>query len=92
MLSALLFRFCRGADIMILDEIQEEFFKHRYFDVIGVKLKLSVETYQQMLRQDSRLVMLSRPENTQLPPMFGRPVFIDSELKDGWVWEVTNNA
>lgn len=73
---------------MILDEIQEAYFKHRYNNVIGVKLKLSVETYRQMLLQDSRLAMLSRPEDAQLPPMFGRPVCIDRELKDGWAWEM----
>mgnify|MGYP003601698363 CR=1 FL=1 len=75
---------------MILDEIQEAYFKHRYDNVVGVKLKLSVETYRQMLLQDSRLAMLSQPEDAQLPPMFGRPVCIDHELKDGWAWEMQN--
>ena len=28
---------------MILDEIQEAYFKHRYDNVIGVKLKLMVD-------------------------------------------------
>ena len=77
---------------MILDEIQEVYFKHRYDNVIDVKLKLSVETYRQMLLQDSRLAMLSQPEDAQLPPMFGRPVCIDYELKDGWAWEAQNNV
>ncbi len=72
---------------MILDEIQEAYFKNGYDSAIGVELKISVETYRQMLLQDSRLTMLSRPEDAQLPPMFGRPVLIDYELKDGWVWE-----
>lgn len=71
---------------MILDEIQEAYFKNGYDSVIGVELKISVETYRQMLLQDSRLAMLSRPENAQLPSMFGRPVFIKHDLNVPWAW------
>lgn len=71
---------------MILDEIQEAYFKHGYDNVIGVELKISVETYRQMLLQDSRLAMLSRPEDEQLPPMFGRPVTIVRDFDRDWAW------
>ena len=71
---------------MILDEIQEAYLKNGYDSVIGVELKISVETYRQMLLQDSRLAMLSRPEDAQLPPMFGRPVLIKHDLDVPWTW------
>ncbi len=71
---------------MILDEIQEAYFKNGYEGVIGVKLEISVETYRQMLLQDSRLAMLSQPEDGQLPPMFGRPVLIKHDLDVPWTW------
>ena len=71
---------------MILDEIQEAYFKNGYDSVIGVELKISADTYRQMLLQDSRLAMLSRPEDAQLPPMFGRPVSIKHNLDVPWAW------
>lgn len=71
---------------MLLDEMQEAYFKNGYDSVIGVELKISVETYRQMLLQDSRLAMLSRPEDEQLPPMFGRPVTIVRDSDRDWAW------
>ncbi|EXC34384.1 hypothetical protein J520_0276 [Acinetobacter sp. 869535] len=71
---------------MILDEIQEAYFKDGYYSAISVELKISVETYRQMLLQDSRLTMLCRPEDGQLHLMFGRPVFIKHDLDVPWAW------
>lgn len=75
---------------MILDEIQEDYFKHKYHDVVGVKLLISLDTYNQMLREDERMVSIiqqtSFDSNGELPPMFGRPVFVKHDLDRPWAW------
>lgn len=72
---------------MILDEIKEAYFKHEYHNVIGVKLLISFNTYNQMLKEDDRLINLIKPDQDgELPPMFGRPVFIKDDLDVPWAW------
>ena len=72
---------------MLLDEIQEAYFKNEYADVMGAKLEISFDTYKKMLLQDYRVVTLGRPNNDgELPPMFGRPVTIVHDSDRDWAW------
>lgn len=75
---------------MILDEIQEAYFKHAYDTAIGVELKVSFETYKKMLLEDIRLVNVGRPDQGGLPPMFGRPVTIVHDFDQDWAWVVAD--
>ena len=76
---------------MILDEIQEAYFKHNYENVIGVKLLISMDIYKTMLKQDERMVLIGRPDSDgSLPPMFGRPVIVMRDLGVPWAWSVNS--
>lgn len=72
---------------MILDEIKESYFKNEYHNVVGVKLLISIETYRQILKERWDLIDFVKPnESGELPPLFGRPVLIKSDLEITWAW------
>lgn len=73
---------------MILDDIQEAYFKHAYDAAIGVELKISFETYKKMLLEDERLIKVGCFDHGNLPPMFGRPVTIVYDFNKDWAWVV----
>lgn len=66
----------------ILEKIRESYFKHGYDNLIGVELKIGVNTYMELLRQNRDLMFAP----TVSPTIFNRPITIDYEVKDGWGW------
>lgn len=77
---------------MILDEIEKAYFRQNLMYKKDVELKISFDTYSEMLKQDIRVVNQGCPdEGGNLRPMHGCPVTIDHDLDCAWAWIVSDD-